>query len=162
MRGFTLIETLIYIALLGLLMTGALLGALSLVQSTSRTTSATIAQEEGSFVMRKLEWAMAGMTSAPTTVDNGCSDTISITKTGAPYPIQFRLSSGAIQMCEDSSCTYIPLTSSNVTATCLAVSPIAASGSGPSGVTVTATLQQKTSTPNPKSYDFTVTRYLRI
>ncbi len=164
MRGFTLIETVLYIALLGILMTSALLGSYSLIESTSRTSTGTATQEEGSFVRRKLEWAMAGMTTSPSIVNSGCNSTLSITKTGYPNPIKFKLDSAskAIQMCEDNSCTYLPITTNNVSATCLQVTQIPASGLGPSGVTVVVTLKQQETTPNPKSFDFTVTRYLRI
>lgn len=58
MRGFTLIETIIYIALLGFLMTGVLLSVYGIVESGSITQKKTATQDEGNFVIRKIEWAL--------------------------------------------------------------------------------------------------------
>lgn len=164
MKGFTLIETLVYIALLGLLMTGALLGSYNLVQSSSRTTTSTAAQDEGSFALRKLEWAVAGMTVQPSLGGSGCNGAISVTKTGAPAAIRFKRDAmtNSIQMCEDSGCAYVPITTDNVSVSCFAVSSLPSVGGGPSGVTATITLTPKVGVPNPKSYDFTLTRYIRM
>lgn len=163
MRGFTLIETVLYVALLAIFMTGALIGSYNLVTSASRTSSSALAQEEGAFVEKKLEWAMAGMTSTPTVGGSGCSGTLTISKTGAPAPIKFKLdtTANAVAVCEDSACTYLPITSSNVAATCFSVSSIPANGTGPSGVSVTFNLKQLTQAATPRTYTYAVTHYVR-
>jgi hypothetical protein len=52
----------------------------------------------------------------------------------------------------EASGTYIPISTSNVSATCLKFRNIPAIGSGPTGVTATSTLN---------GIDFSVTKYLR-
>jgi type II secretory pathway pseudopilin PulG len=59
-RGFSLIETIIYIALLGFIMSGAVITAYQVTQSSSVVSGKNVSQEEGSFVLRKLEQAFVG------------------------------------------------------------------------------------------------------
>ena len=60
MRGFSLIETIVYIALLGLLMAGAILSTYQITQSSYLVGKRDATQEEGNFVLRKIEAAMVG------------------------------------------------------------------------------------------------------
>ena len=59
-QGFTLMETIIYVALLALLMGGTLLAAYQILQSSSATSAHDSAGMEGSFIMRKVAWALGG------------------------------------------------------------------------------------------------------
>ena len=153
MKGFTLIETVVYIALLGILMGGAVLTSYDLLESSSKSSGKTAVQEEGSFVQRKMEWALSGAT-AVTVGGSNCNQTLSVTKAGASNPIQFQLDafSGAVQMREGGLGAYTPLTTSNVSVSCLKFASIAAISPGPSGIIATTTIQ---------SLDFVVTKYLR-
>lgn len=63
-RGFTLLEVLIYIALFGVLMTGAVVSTFQLLQGGERHQARVATQEEGTFINRKINWALAGATSA--------------------------------------------------------------------------------------------------
>jgi prepilin-type N-terminal cleavage/methylation domain-containing protein len=155
LRGFTLIETIVYIALMGMLMTGALLCAYDLIQSSQKTGGKTAVQEEGTFVVRKLEWALADMSTAPTTGGSGCTQTISIAKTGYPLnPIEFRrnTTNNTIEMREGGAGAYSAITTSNVSASCFKASAIASVGSAPPGVVVTTTIA---------GLDFVNTKYVR-
>jgi prepilin-type N-terminal cleavage/methylation domain-containing protein len=58
--GFTLLETIIYIALFGVLMSGALLTVYELLGSTTSNARAAAILMEGTFVNRKLSWALTG------------------------------------------------------------------------------------------------------
>ena len=58
-RGFTLIETMIYIALFALLMSGAIIGAYNLYEGSNKNVAATGIQEEGVFLNRKINWAIS-------------------------------------------------------------------------------------------------------
>jgi len=151
MRGFTLIETLIYIALFALIMGGTLAITYQLVESAGRTTGNATVQDEGVFVLRKLDWALGSMASAPTIGGSGCSQTISITRTGsaAPNPIEFRLSSGKVEMRMGGTGSYDALTTDNVSATCL---QFASLSGGLSGVSATTTISGK---------EFSTTKYRR-
>ncbi len=154
MKGFTLIETVIYIALLGMLMTGTLMTAYDLFESSQKSSGKATVQEEGSFVQRKMTWALTGMTSAPTVGGFNCSQTLSVSKAGAATPVEFQRNStnNTIEMREGGVGSFLPITTGNVSATCLQFSTIAASGSGPSGVTATLTIS---------TLPFSVTKYVR-
>lgn len=75
-RGFTLIEVLIYIALFGLLMSGAVVSAYQLLQSGENQATNFAAQQEGTFINRKLAWALAPATAVASSGGN----TLTITR----------------------------------------------------------------------------------
>jgi prepilin-type N-terminal cleavage/methylation domain-containing protein len=154
-RGFTLIEMVVYIALMGLLMTGVLVCAFDLIQSSQKTGGKTAVQEEGTFALRKIQWAFADMSAAPTLGGSGCTQTISIAKTGYPLnPIEFRrnATNNSIEMREGGAGAYSAITTSNVSASCLKFYAIAAVGAAPAGVTATTTIA---------GLDFVNTTYVR-
>jgi len=126
--------------------------AADLIQNNQTSGSSSVVQGEGSFVLRKLSWAMQGMMSAPTIGGSGCSQTLTTTRGGAAVTTQARRAGSAIQISEDNGTTWSGISTSNVSATCLQFATIAGVGSGPSGVTATLTLSGKT---------FTMTRYVR-
>lgn len=59
-NGFTLLETIIYIALFGILMTSALVTVYELLNSVEINKTALITQTEGTFINSKLRWAITG------------------------------------------------------------------------------------------------------
>jgi prepilin-type N-terminal cleavage/methylation domain-containing protein len=155
MKGFTLIETIVYMALLGLIMTGAVITAFDLIQSTQGSAGKTTVQEEGTFVVRKFEWALADMSAAPTVGGSGCTQTLSLTKTGfGSNPVEFRRNTinNSIEMREGGAGAYSAITTNNVTASCLKFTSIAANGSAPPGVIATTTIA---------GLDFVNTAYVR-
>jgi len=102
MRGFTLIETLLYIALAGFLMTGTMLTVFGLLESASKNSSAAVVQNEGAFVIRKIEWEFMKDTA-----------------------VQYRINAGALELSYD-GVTYVPLTTANVVVS--AVNVVSTSG----------------------------------
>lgn len=77
-RGFTLIETSIYIALFGLLMTGAVVAAYNLLEGSSRAQTRTMLQEEGAFVHGKIEWALRGADTVSTPASNAVAASLTV------------------------------------------------------------------------------------
>lgn len=59
-QGFTLIEVIIYLALFTILMGGTITTAYSVFDSSDRDQARTIAQEEGDFLIAKINWALSG------------------------------------------------------------------------------------------------------
>ena len=59
MKGFTLLETLLYIALLSIVLTGGITTAFQLLQSTSTDSSYLATYDEGVFVLQKISWALS-------------------------------------------------------------------------------------------------------
>jgi hypothetical protein len=142
MRGFTLIETIVYIALLGFLMTGVLMSVYGIVESGSITQAKTSTQDEGNFVLRKIEWALGSAESASVS-----GSYLSIVRTDGATA-DFRFSGGNIEMRVDGG-SYERLTSDAVEISGLEFDAISGT---PSGITASTTLD---------GVAFTTTRYVR-
>ncbi len=61
-KGFTLIETIIYVAMFSMIIGGGVAAAYQMIQSTDSTSSRTILEQEANFILRKLDWALTGAT----------------------------------------------------------------------------------------------------
>jgi len=72
-QGFTLIETVIYIWLFSMLMTGVMMTAWQLVGGNAALERKVIIVEEGNFILRKFSWAMAGARTISFPYANGLS-----------------------------------------------------------------------------------------
>lgn len=68
--GFTLIETIVYIGLFAILISGVVATAYSLIEGGNRNKAAISIQEEGTFLNRKINWALSGASDVCVTVDN--------------------------------------------------------------------------------------------
>jgi type II secretory pathway pseudopilin PulG len=147
-RGFTLIEALIYIALLGLIMTGAVATSYQLAESEASLASDHRVQEEGNFVINKLQWALSGAqtVSAPT----AWGSALSLTRYDG-ISVDVRLTGGAVEIRENGG-SYAVLTTSNVTVSDLSFHYLPASGNTPAGVEASTTID---------GVSFYLKRYLR-
>lgn len=61
-NGFTLLETILYIALFGVIMSGAVVTTYQLLESGRHNQIAISTEEEGMFLSRKITWALTGAT----------------------------------------------------------------------------------------------------
>ncbi len=77
-KGFTLLETIIYIALFGIIMSSAVAAAYHLLEGGRRNQSAVAVQEEGAFLSRKINWALVGASA----VDVPATNTLVVTRPG--------------------------------------------------------------------------------
>lgn len=77
MKGFTLLEVMIYIALFSLILSAAALAGYQLFDSGERNQSAVSIQEEGTFLNRKINWALTG---ASVVAVSGGGSTLTITR----------------------------------------------------------------------------------
>jgi hypothetical protein len=101
MRGFTLMETIVYFALLSVLMTCAVEALRSIEYGSARVRQAAIAAREGAFVAEKLRWEFIHEPDARIELDE------------VRYAILLR---------EDGE--SVPLTSENVRAESLSIEPV--------------------------------------
>jgi hypothetical protein len=136
MKGFTLIETVMYIGLLGLLMTGAVLTAYELTQHSDVLSVKNTAGEEGNFILRKLDWALSGAQSISVPVDWG--NTFSVTRYDGTT-VDVRLANGVVQMRENGA-SYLRLSTANVTIGSLSFHYLPASGTSPAGLEASTTV----------------------
>lgn len=70
-KGFTLIESLIYIFLFAIIIGGGMLGVYQIITSTDRVAGGNSVEQEASFIMRKLDWALTGADPSLTFLPNG-------------------------------------------------------------------------------------------
>src|SRR5690242_9893092 len=63
-KGFTLIETMIYIALFSVLIGGGMIGAYQIIMSSDSTSAKVIAEQEAVFVIQKINSVLTGATIA--------------------------------------------------------------------------------------------------
>src|SRR6185436_16905946 len=117
-RGFTLIETVVYIALLGLIMGGCLAAVWGIVQGMGQVSSRGIDLNEGGFVARKLEWALSGASSA-SIGGSGCDGTLHVAKYDGTTADFRRNALGSSVEMQEGGAGYLPITTANASTTCL-------------------------------------------
>ena len=115
-KGFTLLETILYIALLGILMSSVLLCVFTLSQNADRFETKNTASDEGAFVIAKLQWVIGNAASVVAPTGYGTSLTV-IENDGTQ--IDVRLLKGVIEIRRGGSSSFVALTSSNISVTTL-------------------------------------------
>jgi type II secretory pathway pseudopilin PulG len=146
MRAFTLIETVIYIALFSFIMSGVLLSVYTLLQGGDQFSKRNITANEGSFVNAKIDWALSDLDTISLPA-SGYGSTLSIQRNDGTQ-VDVRLVSGVVQMSINGG-TYTPLTSSNISVTKLGFNTFSGT---PSGVEASTTINGVT---------FMTRRYIR-
>jgi len=136
-KGFTLIETIIYIALLAFIIGAGVSSAYYLIDSSVKGENDVNTIAEAEFLLRKIDWAMTGATS----FDVGLME---IMKGGAP--IRFDLDSNRARI-KIGDGPFIYLTSSSTRVIGLEFISIS-----PDGITASSTIDGK---------HFEITKYLR-
>ena len=158
-KGFTLIETIIYIALFALLMGMALISAYYLIDSSKNLGTKTNIQEEGDFIIRKLNWALTGVEKI-TTPETGTTDNLNIIKyDGKKISIcldaqKILIGQNSNGECSIKSTDYLPLSTDNIEVKNLSFELISVGDT--KGVTATVIL-----TKNEIDFPFTITKYVR-
>jgi prepilin-type N-terminal cleavage/methylation domain-containing protein len=156
MRGFTLVETIVYIALLGILMTGAVMMSYHIVQSSSNVSSKNTVQEEGNFVMSKISWALSGVSNSMPAF-SGYPNNITIQRYDGNTTKFKWMSNGSQKWIENSelnknSGAFASTTTNNVNVSMLQFHYIPASGTAPAGIEASTTVNGVT---------FSMTHYIR-
>jgi prepilin-type N-terminal cleavage/methylation domain-containing protein len=67
--GFTLIETVVYLALFGIMFSGAITAAYGILESGGRNNTRAMLQEEGEFMLAKINWAVSNASFAEVSAD---------------------------------------------------------------------------------------------
>lgn len=139
-KGFTLIETLIYIGLFTILMGAGFYTAFALIQSGQQLDTKTVTNSELDFVLRKIDWAISGINTI-NTPSSGYSSTLSVTKYDGTT-IQLRQNGEKIEIKEGSS-SFLPITTDNVKVASLSFQYISGN---PAGIIATTTINGITAT----------------
>jgi prepilin-type N-terminal cleavage/methylation domain-containing protein len=174
-RGFTLIEIIVYIALFAILFGGAVGSVFNLVESYSRNQTKTMIQEEGNFLIAKVNWAVSGSTINEPLTSTG--SLLSVSKTTGfeadgsqiikPITIDL-LDTNVILRYPDPAKSLeetmtFRLNNSNVKIENLSFTHSTVSGSGinPESIKVSFTITALTPTGGSVSQDFSATSYVR-
>lgn len=109
-NGFTLIEAILYIGLLSILISGTLLTAYRVMEGSTDISGKFIAQEEANFLLRKIDWALTGISS----INVPSPQTLIVNKVNfSENPITFDLDSGNLRITRDGGTATI-LNSENI------------------------------------------------
>ncbi len=152
LKGFTLIEAIIYIALFAIIIGGGLAASYQIIQSTDAAQNHVILQQEANFIFRKIEWALTGATA----VNTPNTYTLGVTK-GSLLTFTQNTGSLTLQRASDSS---VILNSSSVIVNLFSVAKIVGSGGKPDSVKVDFTLTLAQS-GMPTTQSFSFIKYLR-
>ncbi len=154
-NGFTLIEVLVYIALFGIMMLGIVGVTYAILESTGKGQSRIVMQEEGDFLMGKINWALTGATTTVVT-----ASTLSVTKNNFPSnPLFFDTAPGKLRLTQGIG---LPTNlNSDAVSVSMVFINIPAQGNRPEGVTASATLTTITPTGASISQHFETTKYVR-
>ncbi len=139
MKGFTLIEILIYSALVALMMSFAVMTTYSLMDNAARTQQKNALLENQEFVLAKLQWVLSGVTAINNPAADGTPGAIlSVDKVNSlQNPFVLDLQSGALRLSRAGG-QPIALTNSSITVSNLSFTNIV-SGTN-STIRATATL----------------------
>jgi type II secretory pathway pseudopilin PulG len=166
-KGFTLIETLVYIGLYAIIMAGAVISMYTLFESGERNQTKAMVQEEGNFLLAKVDWALTGARTINLPVAGASGKTLSVTKwdTAAGNPVVITISNGSMTMSRSGNPAVV-LNNADVqiicpTANCFTHS--SASGDGINQENATATFSVHATTTNGLSFsqEFSTTKYIR-
>ena len=158
-HGFTLVETLVYLALYAIIMTGALVAVYSIDGSSARNTEIAMAAEEGDYLLGKIEWALSDAASIQSPASAG--STLTLTRADGSA-VSVWLAGHDVRMQEgDSPAQTLNNTDVAITGLRFVHARAAGIGAEPESIEASFTLSAKTPDGRPLTRDFSATTYLR-
>ena len=149
--GFTLIETIVYLALFAMVIGQGMVAAYQIIQATDASSNHLLLQEEANFLLRKITWALNGATSLNASYS---PPVLSVTNNG--QVLTFNMDANNNLRLARGSGSPVPLNSSSLVVSNLS---FLQNPGGLLGVTFSFTL---TTRKNGRaiSEDFSITKYL--
>ena len=99
MKGFTLIEVLIYSALIAMIISGSLIAVYQIIEGSDSIQNKIIMEQEANFLLSKIRWALTGATAINIPTIGLASSTLSINKANySENPIVFDLNSNNLRI----------------------------------------------------------------
>jgi Tfp pilus assembly protein PilE len=149
-RGFTLIETLVYLALFALIIGGLVAASYLLFETSERNQTKAMLQEEQNFLLGKINWALSGATTTTVTAPNALTV---LRNDGTTVTI-------------GTSTTFMTINgstvnNSDITLTRLLFIYTYAGGANPESIEAGVTVSTKTPTGSTISDAASTTRYIR-
>lgn len=156
-QGFTLIEVLVYLALFAVILGGVTASVFGIVSGSNRNQARIIIQQEGEFLMGKINWALSGASSL--VVNSATQITVNKFNYGS-NPVIFDLNTNKFRIKQGSN-LVTDLNSDRVRVTGLTFSDIPAQGAKPQGLKTVFTLESLTADGILVNQVFETTKYLR-
>lgn len=172
LRAFTIIETIVYLALFSILIGGAVVGAYNIFDSAGRDQAHAILQEEGNFLIGKINWAISGSSSVNAPGGGQYGSSLSVNKvtglngSGQPIVTTVVISLPTVPgnaQIQNGTNPLQNLNNTNVTVTQLRFLHTLPTGNGviPESVEASTTLTARTPNGMVLSEDFSTTVYIR-
>jgi len=152
MKGFTLIETIIYTALISIIIAGALVAVYQVLESSNALYNKIITEQESNFLLRKFAWALSGVSAINLPAAGATSSVLSLNKINfSENPIVIDLNSNNMRMKKGSAEPAI-LNTQNITVQNLVFEHLSSSGNAPEAIKINLTVDTQS---------FSTTIYLR-
>ena len=162
-RGFTLIEALVYLVLFAIVIGGAIVSSYGIFDSIGRNETKAMLQEEGDFLVAKINWMLSGVQSVDVPAVGSHGPTLSTTKwdTSIVSPVKLTVNAlGLMEISRGGNPAQL-LANDNVSVTDLDFKHEFAGGTGPESVKTMFTLSARTPRGQVMTEDFTTTSYIR-
>lgn len=171
--GFTLMEVLVYLGLFVILCGGAVAAAYNIIQISNRNQTKSMVQEEGNFLLAKINWALSGVDAVNQPAVGASGSFLSINKvTGldalnqpviTPITIGFPTGDVIIGYPNNPAPNTFTLNNSNIKISDFNFTHNASSGGGtnPESIQASFTIETKTETGADYSQIFSTTVFLR-
>jgi type II secretory pathway pseudopilin PulG len=165
-RGFTLIEAIIYIALFSILIGGAVVAMYSIFEGREHNQTKAMMQEEGDYLIGKINWAVTGSSAITspgvnTTCVSPASCALTVTKwDGSIGSVDIRLSGATMTLARGVNAA-VPLSNTDVFISNLSFTHFHDGDSNPEGVRASFILSARTGDGRMISQEFSTTNYLR-
>lgn len=154
--GFTLIETLLYIAIFSVILVAGIVGAYNIIEGTTRFNRRVLVEAEANFLLRKFSLATENILAVtePNVPGVGESQFIATRDLGgSTEDVSFAVVNGRMELARNAQ-PALPLSSDNVTVGNFLVTVVDDPLDGkPGALTITFTVDGK---------PYTMTRFLRI
>ncbi len=161
-RGFTLIETLIYIGLFTILIGGVGVSVYSIIESSGRNSAKALIQTEGDFLVAKINWAISGAKIVNEPAVGVVSQTLSITKWDTSIGNVVITSSGEDITISRGASPAIVLNNEDVNISDLSFVHEYSGGTSPESITASFKLSARTANGQEiPPQTFSTTNYLR-
>ena len=163
-QGFTLIESLVYIGLFAIIMTGVFVALFSITQGSQRIGTKVMLQQEGSFMLSKIDWALTGLQNInpidQPVLGAASSNLLQVNKTDLSITDLVIKQESAEMKIARNGVDFIPLDNSNVDVSNLQFIHLG-TAVGPEWVKASFTLTTKTYDGQTISQNFETTKYVR-
>jgi len=155
-QGFTLVETLIYLALFAIIIGGALVTTYQIIQSSQAMETKVALQEEGDFLLGKISWALSGVKTINSSTSGG---KLSVAKydSATPNPLIYDYNPDSQILFSNSTGNNLALNNNEIKIVNLTFNHLFL----PEGIEAKFTLSSLSENGRSYTQDFSITEYIK-